>query len=376
MDNQAQRQQGASEAGAESAQNTPSDRVRPLVSVIAPMYNEERFVAPFMQSMLAQTYPHDRLEILLVDGGSTDGTRDRIAEHVARDPRIRLIDNPGKTEPKAVNLGLRHARGEIILRMDGHVGFSASFVSQNVELLERTGAECVGGCTVTVPGADTAAGRAIAAAYTSRFGVGSALSRVAERDPAQMEEREGDETTFGCWRRDLFDRLGYFDERLARNTDTEFFCRIRNRGGRIIVSPKILIQYFSRPTFRGLAKQAFGNGLWGPYMVHLTGTLMKPRHLVPLGFILALLGLGVLSFFWWPALVLGSAIVLVYLSVGTVMAIRVAPRFDANPVLVLWGFMTMHFPYGVGSLWGIMSAPFKFGFRPRAAGSPPAGESR
>ena len=214
-----------------------------IVSILVPMRNEEAWIRKTLDALLPDIGPRDDAEILCVDGMSDDGTRDIIAEYAARDPRIRLIDNPGKTLPRALNVGIRHARGRIILRMDAHAECSPGYVWKNVELLERTGAECVGGYLTTRAGRDTPVGRAIAAALRSPFGVGGCRSRTAGG-----KEEESDEATFGCFSRDLFNRIGMFDERLTRNQDMEFFCRIRSRGGRIIISPEIQATYFSRPT--------------------------------------------------------------------------------------------------------------------------------
>jgi len=335
-----------------------------LVSILVPTRNEEAWIRKTLDALLADVVGRDDAEILCIDGLSTDGTRGVIAEYAARDPRVRLVDNPGLTLPKALNLGIRHARGRVVLRMDAHAECAPGYVWKNVELLDRTGAECVGGYLKTEPGAPTAVGRAIAAALSSSFGVGGTRSRVGGG-----REQEADEATFGCWRRDLFDRIGWFDERLTRNQDMEFFCRIRNRGGRIIISPEIQATYFCRHTFTGMREQAFENGRWGPYTLWLAGGGLRPRHLAPLALVLSILGLGVLGVFWRPAWALLAAELLGYLAAGLAMAVAAARKAGASALLIWLSFIQLHVSYGAGSLWGLLTAPLKFGLRPR----PPSG---
>jgi len=335
------------------------------VSIIFPTRNEADWVERSLRSVLDDIGGRQDAEVLCVDGMSTDGTREIIARIAESDPRVRLIDNPGKTLPKALNVGIREARSDVILRMDCHAECAPGYVWKNVEVLHRTGAECVGGYLQTRPGRDTPVARAIAAALSSRFGVGGCRSRTMGG-----EETESDEATFGCFPRALFDRIGLFDERLTRNQDMEMFCRIRQRGGRIIISPEILATYFSRPTYGGMRRQAFGNGQWGAYTLYLVGGGLRPRHFAPLGFVLSLVALAALGFLWWPFWVALAAEASVYLAAGSVMAVAAARGFEHGRVrapLVLLAFVQLHVCYGLGSLWGLVSAPFKFGLRRRGA---------
>ena len=326
-----------------------------IVSIIVPVRNEGDFVGRCLQSILAEIGERRDVEVLCVDGLSTDCTREIVAGYAARDPRVRLIDNPGKTLPRALNVGIRSARGRYILRMDAHSECLPGYVWKNLEVIQRTGAECVGGYITTRPVADTPVGRAIAASLSNRFGVGDTRSRTTGG-----KEEESDEVTFGCFPRDLFDRLGYFDERLTRNQDIEFFCRIRKRGGRLIISPGIGVIYFCPATYRGVRSQAFANGLWGAYTLWLIGGGLRPRHLVPLMFVLSLLALGALGVVWRPFWGLLAAELLVYLGTGLIMAIKAAGPADTSAFLVLAAFIQLHVGYGLGTLWGFLTLPTKF----------------
>ncbi|HON67227.1 MAG TPA: glycosyltransferase family 2 protein, partial [Phycisphaerae bacterium] len=277
-----------------------------FLSIIIPMRNEQAFVARCLDSVLGQLDGRDDVEIICVDGASSDGTADVVQAYVARDSRVRLIHNPDRIVPKAMNLAIRQARGRIILRLDCHAEYAPDYVNRCVEVLERTGADNVGGYVTTLPGNDSKVGRAIAAATSSRFGVGGSAFRTGGG------EQEVDTVPFGCFRRDVFDRFGLYDERLVRNQDIELNSRIRAGGGRIVISPDIKLTYYNRSTFRGLRQQAFHNGLWNPYTIYLVGGGLKPRHFIPLAFVLSLICLSLAGIFWRPAWILLGCELLAY----------------------------------------------------------------
>jgi hypothetical protein len=224
-------------------------------------------------------------------------------------------------------------------------------------VLERTGADNVGGYVVTVPGKDSPVGRAIAAATSSRFGVGGSAFRTGGG------EQEADTVPFGCFRRDVFDRFGLYDERLVRNQDIELNSRIRAGGGRIVISPEIRSTYYNRSTFAGLRQQAFNNGLWNPYTVYLVGGGLRPRHFIPLAFVASVLGLLIAGVLWPTAWMVLALELTAYSITGGWFAFRSARPARTSAALVLLAFGQLHVAYGMGSLWGLLSAPFVFGLK-------------
>jgi len=210
----------------------------------------------------------------------------------------------------------------------------------------------------TRPGTDTPAGRAIAAATSSVFGVGGSRFRVGGED-----EREVDALPFSCYRRDVFERLGVFDERLVRNQDIEMSTRIRQHGGRIIISPGIRLTYYTRSTYAGLRQQAFYNGLWNVYTLYLVGGGIRPRHLVPMLFMMSIPILGALGFLWWGFWAILGAELAVYLAASLVMAARAARNKSTSLALVMLAFWQLHMAYGMGSLCGLVTAPVKWRHR-------------
>ena len=329
------------------------------VSIVIPMRNEEKYVATCLDSVLDQDTGGAEVEILCVDGRSSDRTREIVAQYCQRDPRVRLVDNPHRIVPHAMNLGIAQARGDIIIRLDCHAEYAPNYVAACVAVLERTGADNVGGYMKTLPGRDSPVGRAIAAATSSRFGVGGSAFRVGG------PEQEVDTVPFGCFRRDVFTRFGAYDERLVRNQDIELNHRIRKGGGKIVISPEIKLTYYNRSTFAGLRQQAFDNGLWNPYTIYLVGEGLRVRHFVPLLFVLSLLVLGPAGIWWPPAWFVLAAEVALYCAAALWMACRIAREHAAAPGLIMLSFVQLHLAYGLGSLWGVLTAPFKFGFSRR-----------
>ena len=322
------------------------------VTIIIPMRNEQAHVGQCLESILPQLNGPHEYEVLCVDGASTDRTAEVVGEYAERDGRVRLVPNPRKIAPCGMNLGIDQAAGDAVLVLGCHAEYAADYVAKCLEVLDRTGADVVGGYIRTVPGSDTPAGRAIAAATSSRFGVGGAAFRTGG------DEREVDTVAFGCHRRDVFDRFGRYNERLVRNQDIELNSRIRKGGGRIVISPEIRLSYYNRATYSGLRQQAFSNGLWCPYTVYIAGGGLRVRHFVPMLFVASLLVLGVVGAFWQPAWWALAAELALYLAALTVASVRSARRHGADALYVALAFVQLHLAYGVGSLWGALSGPF------------------
>lgn len=331
-----------------------------VVSIVIPMRNEERFVERCLDSILQQIGERDDIEILCIDGDSSDRTRELVQQYVNRDPRVQLLHNPQRIVPTALNLSLRTARGRFVMRLDCHAEYAPDYVEATLAALERTGADIIGGYMTTRPASDTAAGRAIAAATSSRFGVGGSAFRTGG------EEQEVDALPFGTFRREVFDRFGEFDERLVRNQDIEFYSRVRIGGGKVMLSPKIRLTYFTRSTFAGLRQQAFNNGMWNPYTVYITGGGLRLRHFVPLAFVLSVVVLSVLGFFWRPAWWLLGVELALYFALALAGAVSIARRVGTSTLLTLAAFVQLHIWYGLGSLWGVLTAPFRFGLKRRS----------
>lgn len=231
-----------------------------IVSIILPVRNEAKFISRVVRNFLDNDYPSDRMEIIVVDGCSDDGTRQELERLSKIDGRVRVIDNPDKITPVAMNLGVKTAKGEYVLMAGSHSEYAKDYLKSCIEVLERTGAGCVGGYMETLPGGTGLVAKAISYATSSPFGVGSAKFRTGGD-----REQEVDALGVSFFRREVFEKVGIYNPLLVRNQDIEFSSRVRKAGYKIIVSPKIKLKYYNRDTFEGLRGQAFSNGKWNAY---------------------------------------------------------------------------------------------------------------
>jgi glycosyltransferase involved in cell wall biosynthesis len=314
------------------------------------MRNEARYIEGCLRSILAQDYPPEQIEILVVDGMSNDGTRQIATEFAQRDSRIRLLDNLQRIVPTAMNKGISTAQGEIVIRVDGHTVIAQDYVRRCVEVLATTGADNVGGPMRAA--SDTWIGKTIVLATSSPFGVGGARFHYAET-PGWV-----DTVYMGAYRREVFDRIGLFDEELVRNQDDELNFRLIQAGGKIWLDPNIRSTYFSRSTLRGLWKQYFEYGFWKVRVIQKHRRPASLRHLVPGAFVLSLASSLVLSWLVGSPLFLFT-VLLPYLFTSLFVTFWIAARegWRYAPLLPL-AFATMHLAYGFGFLAGLA----RFGF--------------
>lgn len=320
----------------------------PLITVIIPAYNEAEAIGRCLDSLAAQEYPLDRLEVIVADGGSRDGTRQAAAGYQEKLPRFRLLDNPGRTAPAALNLGIKAAQGEIVIRLDAHCFVPPDFISKNAAVLSQVPAEVVGGPITTVGRGYL--GQAIALVLSSPFGVGDSYFRFAKT------ARYVDTLAFGACRRELFDRVGTFNERLTRNQDIEFNQRIRRAGGRIWLTPEIKSFYQCRSSLTAFIRQNWANGCWNIRTRRLAGQALSLRHFIPLVFVTSLLVLAGLGLFWLPARFLFGLELALYFSAALAAAwigTRDRGRRRFLPVLPFL-FFVFHASYGLGSLRAVL----------------------
>jgi glycosyltransferase involved in cell wall biosynthesis len=320
------------------------------VSIVIPMLNEERYIGPCLRSILGNQFPAGGEEILVVDGGSTDRSRDVVNELAATDPRIRLLANPERITPCGLNIGIRQARGKYILRMDAHAEFPSGYVVSCIEELERTGAENVGGVIETRPGAPTLVARAIAEFSRHPLGVGNSAFRLGWGD------RFAETVPFGAFRKELFDRIGLFRTDLPRVQDLELNRRIRANGGTIYLSNRIRSTYYRVADLRGFVRRAFWTSFYIPRALirYRTGSV---RHLVPFVFTTTLLALFLAGLWDTRALFAAAAMLAAYLAITTVASILPGARREWSMALILpLLFPLYHFSYGIGTLAGWIPA--------------------
>ena len=325
------------------------DEALPFVSIIMPIRNEADFIENTIKSVLNNDYPHDKIEVLVVDGMSDDGTRAIVQKIAAQDNRIRLLDNSAKIQAAAMNIGIKVCRGDIIIRVDGHAVVAPDFVSQSVQVLnEHHDVWCAGGVMKTV-GA-TYCGRVIAAAMSSPFGVGSGNFRLGN------VEGYVDAVIFGAHRRWIFDKVGMFDEQLVCNEDDEFIQRMVEAGAKQYMSPRIRSTYFSRSGWLKLMRQYFQYGFWRIRTIQKRKRPAYQRQLVPLVFVLGWIVLILAALLWRPLTWLLAGYTGLYLTLLIAGVVHTARRVGCKEALLVpIAFVIMHFAYGLGSLKGLWS---------------------
>jgi glycosyltransferase involved in cell wall biosynthesis len=321
-----------------------------MVSIICPIYNEERFIDACIRSVLAQDFPKENWELLLVDGGSTDRTRALIEPYLERYANIRLLNNDHRTAPYAMNIGIRAAKGEYICRIDAHSTFPTNYVSTLLRYIsELPDATNVGGVCQTLPANDSRKAQAISIACSHPLGVGNSTFRTATID----KPTEADTVPFGFWHRSLFDEIGFFDEELTRNQDDEFNARTIQHGGHIYLVPGICTTYYARDTIAKTGRMFYQYGLFKPLVNKKINHPATIRQFVPLLFVLGII-IGL------PLAFVHSVLGILYicgisLYLLAVIGIGIKYRNLYLPLV----FATIHFSYGWGYLCGIGKLLFK-----------------
>lgn len=259
----------------------------PFISVILPVRNEERYIAACVDSIFSQDYPADQMEVIFVDGRSEDRTVELLHAMQKEHPQIVVLDNPNRTVPYAMNIGIAHSSAPVIVRLDAHAEYPADYIRLSVETLLTKDCDNAGGVFETHGRGFM--GEAIAEMLKTPLGVGNATYRLT------TEDGYVDTVPFGCFKRALFDRIGGFDERMTRNQDNELNFRIRKNGGKIYLNHNIRVQYYCRDTMRGIMKMGYMNGKWNVITMTLVPGSMGVRHFVPLAFVLSTILLVLLT---------------------------------------------------------------------------------
>lgn len=326
-----------------------------MLSVICPIYNEERYIGACIDSILAQDYPKDDLEVIFADGMSTDRTREIVASYTERFPWIRLIDNPERIVPPALNAAIAQSKGDIIIRLDAHAAYPTNYFSALVKAHADFNADNIGAACKTDILNRTPKALAIKEVLSHPLGVGNSAFRTGI-----SEAKEVDTVPFGCWKRTAFEKYGKFDERLVRNQDIEFSKRILRNGGKIVIIPDTYSTYYARETFSKLAKNNYANGKWNILTIWYSHEFdsLSLRHFIPLLFILSLLLPGIAGFLWHPLWYLSLASFISYSVVVSFMSAEIASRKHLNLFYLIATFFVLHFSYGWGSLIGILKLPF------------------
>jgi cellulose synthase/poly-beta-1,6-N-acetylglucosamine synthase-like glycosyltransferase len=329
----------------------------PFVSVIMPIRNESSYIARSLDAVLAQDYSSDRMEVIVVDGMSTDETRSIIQCFQARHPNIRLIDNPERIVSTGLNRALRECKGEIIIRVDGHCEVASGYVRLCVQHLRQGQVAAVGGPIETV--GETFLAGVIALAMSSPFGVGGVAFRTVKNRAMFVET-----VAFPAYTRQAIERAGPFDEELVRNQDDEYNYRLRSLGCKILLSPEIRSRYYSRSSLTSLWRQYFQYGYWKVRVMQKHTRQMRLRQFVPPIFVAALLGLSVVAIFSPVGRGLVALLTGLYALANLTASIWTARKADWYYMLLApCAFAVLHLSYGLGFFVGLVKFWNRWGDR-------------
>lgn len=320
-----------------------------FVSIIIPCYNEEILIGRCLDSIITNDYPKHLLEVLVVDGMSTDRTYEILMNYTHEYPFIRILKNIKKFTPHALNIGVEHSRGEIIVRMDAHTLYPKNYISRGVEILNGGVADVVGGPIISEPGDDTLIAKTIAFVVSHPFGVGNSKFRTTSN------EGYVDTVPFGLFNRAIFDDVGLFNEELNRNQDIELNSRIIKKGYRIFQLNDLTTHYYCRSTIKGLLKQAFETGKWNAIRLKHNPSAFRWRHYIPFFFLLSLSCLSLFSLFSRSFFYLTIAFVCLYATIALFSAMQISQKngFKYFPVLP-FVFISYHLVYGAGTSFGLI----------------------
>ncbi|HDP77858.1 MAG TPA: glycosyltransferase family 2 protein [Mesotoga infera] len=324
----------------------------PKVTIIVPTRNEVHFIEKCLNSFLISDYPEHLMEIIIVDGMSEDGTSEIVKRYCKRDKRIVLINNQKLITPVAMNLGVKASKGEYIFFSGAHSEMPSDYISKCVQHAIESGADNVGGVVKTEPRVNSPVGRAIAEVLSHPIGVGGAKFRTGVTKPTEV-----DTVPFGCYKREVFDRIGFFNEKLVRNQDIEFNLRLKRAGGKIILFPDIELLYYARSTYKELWSNNYGNGFWVIVGAKYAKIPFSLRHLVPFIFILSLVLGAALSLL--SVLIKTFSLLMILMYLFTVICYSMSIAMAAGKWKVFFAsvlaFPILHVSYGVGSFVGLFS---------------------
>jgi cellulose synthase/poly-beta-1,6-N-acetylglucosamine synthase-like glycosyltransferase len=330
----------------------------PTVSVIIPVRNEEEYIAECLQSVVDQDYPKELMEVLVVDGMSQDSSREIVSDIAEKCRFVTLLHNPKQVKAAALNKGIGESRGQLILPVDAHCFIAPDYVSECVNALHQTAAANVGG--VVLPIGTSFVQRAIGLGMSSFFGIGS----------VRFQDRENgfytDTVSFGAYRREVFGKIGLYDEEAHYGEDDELNLRLVKSGGKIFLSPRIKSRYYPRSSFSALWKQYYNFGYGKVRTIRKHGRAASFRHLVPPFFVLCVVGSLLLfaihpMFLWLTITICGT-----YVMSAIILSAKIGYQegwkyLPALPVV----FATLHFSYGIGLLNGFLNEIFRLYLRLR-----------
>ncbi|MBE0426211.1 MAG: glycosyltransferase family 2 protein [Nitrospirae bacterium] len=321
----------------------------PFVSIVIPCRNEEKFIGKCLDSIVENDYPENKLEVLVVDGNSNDGTKMLLKKYAEQYPFVKILTNDKRITPVAMNLGIKAARGKYIMILGSHSEVQKNFIKENINAFNKYDVDCVGGNIITLWANENLTAKSIAMGISHPFGVGNVYFRIGSKTPRLV-----DAVPFGCYRREVFEKIGFFDEDLIRNQDDEFNLRLIKNGGKILLVPEVVSYYYARDSLKKLWKMYYQYGYFKPLVAKKIGAVLTWRQLIPAAFVSSLIFFGLFSLFFKSFLLIFLPIILSYLFVNIGFSFMTAVKKGFKYCFTLpVVFGVLHFSYGLGYLKGI-----------------------
>jgi glycosyltransferase involved in cell wall biosynthesis len=326
--------------------------INPSISIIIPCRNEETYISECLESIISNNYPKEKIEVFVIDGLSTDNTINIVQDYILRFPFIGMISNPNKIFPSAVNIGIKHSHGDFIFIIGAHAKYNYDYFSKCIESGLKYNADNIGGVLLTVPDNNTIVGKLITSTLMSPFGVGNSKFRTGSSEIIETDTVFG-----GCYKKEVFLKHGFFNEKMVSTSDYEFNRRIKKHGAKIILDPDIIVTYYTRSTLLMFLKNNIRNGFWAIYPIALADHFpVSIRHLVPLTFFISLFFSLMISFFLNGFFLVFSSIILVYFITSFIYSLKVIHEFKFYIIFLPILFFILHFSYGLGSFYGLFKA--------------------
>jgi len=323
-----------------------------LVSVIVPCFNEEKYIANCIYSLLNNGIDHEQLDIIIIDGGSSDKSVSIINAYIENFSCIRLFHNEKTITPVSLNIGVKNATAEYFLIASAHASFENGYIQECLNAIEKYKADVIGGVIETTTLTQNKLTNSIVAVLSHAMGVGNSMFRLGTRNVIEV-----DTVPYGLYKREVFEEVGFYNEKLVRNQDIEFSKRLKRHGKKIVLIPGISCKYFARENLKDIAKNNYLNGFWNIKTVLITRSLLSLslRHFIPLFFLLSLISPILISIFYvnYFIIMIPLFILTLYLLLVFISSLKVYDR-QKSFFYILFTFVFIHFSYGFGSIMGFL----------------------